>query len=658
MPQTFYIESDEEIISVIGRLRKTASNEILFVFPKRSLVLQSIINLRLLLREAEKCGKEIVIVSQDETGRMLAEKAGIPTENYSEDIIQKASHLEFSPTPNEGETLGGGVSSENTQYKDNNGLTPTSTVLGTSDFFGSQRVINSSEGQRLTMEAEERKPNRVSLRVRNASPDKLTALNSKRSDTEKVITIPDGLSRPVSHFSTTTNISQVNSSYEATPPTLSPSPEGGLTNRDRLKNFYEQKNTNIPQPISSRIPAQMTAKKEVSVSVDRKARVIFFVLGAISFLSLVSVGVFFLLPKVEVSVTPYLITQTLDKDFSGSIEDHPNDETTLSTRLVEKEKEVSIMITATGKSAGSGEKAHGTVRITNNYSSDAQPLIATTRFETSDGKLFRLEKSVVVPGIQSIDGKNEAGTIETEIVADQAGEEFNIKEPTSFFIPGFKGGGKYTQFTVQSTQAISGGGSNTFSDVSVISQVDIETAKRDAKEKAKELFLADVRNDMLQNEVLLEDQIEVITLSEPSLPSIGSVASTFEYKGSFIIKALLLDEQRAKEIMVFENKKIATNISFETVSTLLSYTNSLVDFSAKTYHIKVHGILDMESQIDKDTLRARLAGKKETEIQQLLADFPEVKNFKLNFSFGGFLRTVPNNLDRISIVVLPGEVGS
>src|SRR3990167_1250626 len=96
MPQTFYIESDEEIISVIGRLRKSSAEENVFVFPKRALVLQSIINLRLFQREAEKLGKKIIIVSQDEVGKMLAEKAGIETESYSEDFSKKAAHLELT----------------------------------------------------------------------------------------------------------------------------------------------------------------------------------------------------------------------------------------------------------------------------------------------------------------------------------------------------------------------------------------------------------------------------------------------------------------------------------------------------------------------------------------------------------------------------------
>src|SRR3990172_13434699 len=100
MPQTFYIETDEDIISVIGRLRKSPAEENIFVFPKHALVLQSIINLRLFQREAQKLGKKITIVSQDEVGKMLAEKSGILTRNYSEDFFRRDSHLELAAEKN------------------------------------------------------------------------------------------------------------------------------------------------------------------------------------------------------------------------------------------------------------------------------------------------------------------------------------------------------------------------------------------------------------------------------------------------------------------------------------------------------------------------------------------------------------------------------
>ena len=73
MHQTFYIDVDEEISSVIDRLNKSMSIESYFVVPKRALFFQSIVNLKILKREADKVGKIVVIVTQDEVG-WLAEQ--------------------------------------------------------------------------------------------------------------------------------------------------------------------------------------------------------------------------------------------------------------------------------------------------------------------------------------------------------------------------------------------------------------------------------------------------------------------------------------------------------------------------------------------------------------------------------------------------------
>ncbi|NCQ06011.1 MAG: hypothetical protein GW815_00350 [Candidatus Moranbacteria bacterium] len=653
MPQTFYIESDEEIISVIGRLHKTDSNEILFVFPKRALVLQSIINLRLLSREAEKCGKEIVIVSQDEVGRMLAEKAGIPTENYSEDIMQRATHLELSSEMSP-------VSPQNIREEaseiETDSVTPSSAVLGTSDFFGSQKNIDSFERQRPTsIPVPTEKPESLSLRIRNASPEKLTALNSKRFDTGKVAIAPKAVPQTKPPLQVVPPLKPV---YENIPQEQSVLPRQESTTNERLKNFYAQKTNVFPQAPLSQIPQKrVMSEAPQSTSVDKKARIVFIILGFISLLSLASVGAFFFLPKAEITLTPYLVKQTFDKEFSGKIDGQVTDENIFATRIVEKDKEVSVMVSATGKSEGSGQKAHGTVQIINNYSADTQSLIATTRLETSDGKLFRLETGVVVPGMKTVDGKTEAGTVEAQIIADQVGEEYNIKEPASFSISGFKGGEKYTKFTVQSTKPITGGGVGTLSDMNVVEKVDLDTALTNAKEKAKEMFLTDIRNDMLKNEALLDDQIEVTPIDIPVLPALGSVSSTFEYKGLFKVKALIFDEQKIEDIITNENEKRANNIPLRVVSLFPSYTGSLVDFSLNTFRIKVQTVLDMESYIDKEKVRISLLGKKEADLESILKNFPEIKNFKLNFSVGGLLHTIPNDPDRVSIIVLPGESG-
>jgi hypothetical protein len=84
--QTFYIDINEEITSIVDRLRKAVAKEVIIVVPKRSILIQSIVNLKLLKKEADGLKKRLILVTQDKFGKMLIEKAGILVEQKLDDI--------------------------------------------------------------------------------------------------------------------------------------------------------------------------------------------------------------------------------------------------------------------------------------------------------------------------------------------------------------------------------------------------------------------------------------------------------------------------------------------------------------------------------------------------------------------------------------------
>jgi hypothetical protein len=73
-----YLESDDEITSVVDKLKSAEGVSLDIVIPKEAIMLQSVINLKLLKRQAESLGKEITIVTTDKVGQKLAEQIGIP----------------------------------------------------------------------------------------------------------------------------------------------------------------------------------------------------------------------------------------------------------------------------------------------------------------------------------------------------------------------------------------------------------------------------------------------------------------------------------------------------------------------------------------------------------------------------------------------------
>ena len=85
-------------------------------------------------------------------------------------------------------------------------------------------------------------------------------------------------------------------------------------------------------------------------------------------------------------------------------------------------------------------KAQGTITIYNDYSTSPQEFVATTRFLTPDGKIFRITQTVTVPGAtKASNGTLTPSSINAPIAADQAGPDYNIGPVAKLTIPGFAG---------------------------------------------------------------------------------------------------------------------------------------------------------------------------------------------------------------------------
>lgn len=97
-PKIIYLEADEEVTSAVEKLRKTEFKSVVFVVPKEASLLQGVVNLKLLKRQAENLEKTIAIVTQDKVGRTLADKVGILASSKLENL---AGDLEYVPAKKE-----------------------------------------------------------------------------------------------------------------------------------------------------------------------------------------------------------------------------------------------------------------------------------------------------------------------------------------------------------------------------------------------------------------------------------------------------------------------------------------------------------------------------------------------------------------------------
>ena len=174
------------------------------------------------------------------------------------------------------------------------------------------------------------------------------------------------------------------------------------------------------------------------------------------------------------------------------------DDKTLSFKLVKLTGSAEKVVTG-GIPTAVAIKAAGRVVIYNNFSTAQQKLTIETRLATTDGKIFKTDTAVTVPGFKTVAGKTTPGSVEVGVHADAPGAAYNI--PLSdFTIFGFKGTPKYTKFYARSKTVMSGGASGTGI---ALGEADARVAHEAALSILREKLTAEIKTSLPDASVLL-----------------------------------------------------------------------------------------------------------------------------------------------------------
>ena len=318
-------------------------------------------------------------------------------------------------------------------------------------------------------------------------------------------------------------------------------------------------------------------------------------------------------------------------------------ENILTGEMLDIEKEISQQFDATGSIL---KKAKGTIRIYNNYSTAPQTLIATTRFFSSSGKLFRIPKKVVVPGGHYEKGKLVAGYIDVEAIADQAGEEYNI-EPDAFSIPGFAGDSKYTLFYARSFSNMTGGGK-----ITTVTQGDLDRAQDFLSEKVNEEGKKILKEKAEQEGfVLLDEIIEQEITEAGSLIKVGAEKEKFSFKVKGTSKGLVFPKD---DLDKFVERAFSSQSSKGEVihhpSLKIDYSLQSGDFNNDKITLNLKASCKTYKDIDIISFKAAVIDKPLQEVEMLLDSDPEINKFIITSQ--PFWQTkVPGDLDKINIEV-------
>lgn len=292
------------------------------------------------------------------------------------------------------------------------------------------------------------------------------------------------------------------------------------------------------------------------------------------------------------------------------------------------------------------EKARGTARIYNEFSSSPQALVATTRFLAPDGTLYRLSRAVTVPGAKVEDGKIVPQYIEAELAADTIGESGNKTGEIRLIIPGFKGSSKYEGFYGVAPAGFAGGFRGK---ARVVSEDDLKKAQEEITKNAYQLLERELAAK-IPSEFKVTEGLRKIQISEIDAPRVNSpgerftagasaLADVFAFRGGDVVellKELILKGDTAKE--------------FVSGSEDIQYQVRAVDFAKGRAEVLLRGTVKVKSVISQDELATLVAAKKEGSILEALKKRSELAEYRIAF-FPPWLFKAPADTEKIKFKV-------
>ncbi len=111
--ETIYVDVDDEITTIIDKIRGSSQKIVALVLPKRATMLQSVVNMKLLKRSAEDAKKHLVLITSEASLLSLAGGVGLyvaknlqskpevpdaPATNHSLDDAEEALSMEDEPS--------------------------------------------------------------------------------------------------------------------------------------------------------------------------------------------------------------------------------------------------------------------------------------------------------------------------------------------------------------------------------------------------------------------------------------------------------------------------------------------------------------------------------------------------------------------------------
>ncbi len=322
--------------------------------------------------------------------------------------------------------------------------------------------------------------------------------------------------------------------------------------------------------------------------------------------------------NIKPVVTKVVFTDAVFNAFKTSTNAETDAQDILQYSIVEWDITDSEILEPTGREKVM-EKASGIITVYNEYTTSRQRLIKNTRFETSDGKVYRVRESIMVPGKTG----STPGTLDVRVYADEAGEDYN-RESGNLTLPGLKSlPDMYTDIYAKIKTPITGGFNG---ERAVVSEDAKAATSKMLRERIKTTIANEVQSRIPEDTHYFKSGLS-ITFAD---------TSESEVDGKVVVS-----ESASVSVIVFDTKNFAQSMAqsgignpssgypvIQDIDALSVIIDTTKDDTVDTESIKVivNGDADFIWNFNQDHLIKDLAGKDRGALQTVLVGYPTIKS--------------------------------
>lgn len=353
----------------------------------------------------------------------------------------------------------------------------------------------------------------------------------------------------------------------------------------------------------------------------------------------------------EVTVFPKHRSPNLNAEFTAT---QNKQDDALVYEILSLEETGERRVTATGETTVE-EQATGEIEIFKT-TPGAQRLIRNTRFEAPDGKIFKIEESLVVPGAVTSNGETVPGSITASVYSDGTGEDYNLPADTRFTIPGLESDSAlFESMYATNDEAFTGGFAGSRYN---IPEDELATAKQGLQAELRNSLLQQINENVPPGFVTFPN---AVTFTYNSLPAV-------EYESELVT----IKEVATLQIPIFPEEEFAAYIADATIpgyedlpvriasTSVLSFEYTTATTSAANLanldeiEFKLSGTPLIVWTYDSGKLKTDLLGANKTALRSVLSGYPAIERAQAVVR-PFWKQTFPEDLDEIEIIEVIGE---